>query len=175
MTAEVAANKDVGVLSVMLVDIGNAKRFSVTSRPSGATVAAPNGGVINLQRFNQDTITSPARIFSRGSVDVRNPNPDGKIWSDVPGMKPDVLPYGGNWHPNYLFRPTNIAPGKFYSYTWELDVTEYTIRAGHRLAIIIYGSDPEYTYRPTAPTEFTVNIGKNTRLSLPVINQPGQN
>ena len=168
MTAEVAASKDVGVLSVMIVDIGCEKRFSTASSRSGATVPAPNGGNIYMQRFIQDTITSPARIISRGSVDIRNPNPDGKLWFDVPGMKPEVLKYGGNWHPNYLFQTTNIVPGEFYSYTWELDVTEYKIKAGHRLALIIYGSDPEYTYRPTSPTEFTVNIGKNTRLALPV-------
>ena len=169
MTAEIAASKDVGVISAMLVDIGCAQRFSTSSSASGNTAPAPNGGTLNLQRFTRDTITSPARIISRGSVDVRNPNPDGKLWFELPGMKQDVLPYGGNWHPNYLFRSTNIVPGEFYSYTWELDVTEYTIRAGHRLALILYGSDPEYTYRPTVPTEFTVQIGQNTRLALPLI------
>ncbi|MCL1816587.1 MAG: hypothetical protein FWG43_03175, partial [Clostridiales bacterium] len=142
MTAEIAASKDVGALSCMLVEWWS-------------------GGV---------------KVVALGSVDVRNPNPDGTLSFDVPGIA--NIEKGGNWHPNYLFQTQDILPygtstptaANFNSYTWEMDVTEYTFRAGRELCVILFGSDPEFTFMTKAPTEFTVNIGPNTYLSLPIVN-----
>ena len=171
MTAEAAADKNYGALSAMVLDIGSAPRTTTGTIGSGRAVTLANGAIQPLN-FHA-TATAPYAIVSRGSVDIRNPNPDRKIWIDVPGME-FAWSYGGNWNPNYLFQSEDIVPGEFHSYTWELDVTEYTIRAGHKLAVILYGSDPEYTYlSPNAGdvTEFTVNIGPRTYLSLPIIGQ----
>jgi hypothetical protein len=136
MTAEVAANRDRGVISAMLVEI------------------APNNAV---------------RIVARSGVDVRNPNPAGTLAHQVPGMS--NIEFGGHWVPNFTFQSVDIVPGEFYSYTWELDVTDYTFRAGRRLGLILYGSDPAFTLRPlTETTEFTVRTGSGTFLQLPVVN-----
>jgi len=169
MTAEIAADKNYGALSAMVLDIGSAPRTTTSTTNSGRSIRLANG---NSQALNfHTTATAPYAIVSRGSVDVRNPNPDGKIWPEVPGMD-FARTYGGNWNPNYLYQSVEIKPGEFHEYTWELDVMEYTIRAGHKLGVIIYGSDPEYTYLPPnagAVTEFTANIGPRTYLSLPII------
>ena len=141
MTAEVAAHKDVGVISAMLLD------RSATS----------------------------VKIVAIGSVDIRNPNPDGTLSFQVPGLA--NIEKGGNWHANYLFQSADIVPygtatptaQNFNMYTWEMDITEYTFRAGNKLGLVIFGSDPLFTYRPTDATEFTVNIGPRTFLQLPVI------
>jgi predicted acyl esterase len=170
MTAEVAANKNYGALSAMVLDIGSAARTTTATTTTGArSITLANGSTRQLH-FNS-TSTGPLAIVSRGSVDIRNPNPDGKIWPEVPGMD-YATTYGGNWNPNYLYQTIEIKPGEFHSYTWELDVQEYTIRKGHRLAVILYGSDPEYTYLPLTAndvTEFTVNVGSGTYLSLPIV------
>jgi hypothetical protein len=134
MTAEVAVDKDVGVLSAMIVEI------------------AENGRV---------------RIVARGSVDVRNPNPAGTLTRDVAGDK--NLELGGHLHANYLFQPTDIIPGEFYEYTFEMCATEYTFRAGRQLGLLLFGADPEFTLRPFNGTEFTVNVGPRTFLQLPII------
>jgi hypothetical protein len=144
MTAEVAASKDVGVLSAMLLE------WKPTS----------------------------VKIVAIGSVDVRNPNPDGTITPDVPGLA--NITKGGNWHANYLFQSKDILPygtgtpaaANFNSYTWEMDVSEYTFTKGNQLGLILFGSDPEFTFMTHDPTEFTVNIGPNTYLSLPVVGGP---
>jgi X-Pro dipeptidyl-peptidase len=170
MTATVAADKNYGALSAMVIDIGMAPRTTTGTTTTGAkSIRLANG---NSQMLNfHTTTTNPYAIVSRGSVDIRNPNPDRKIWPQVPGMD-FADTFGGNWNPNYLYQTVDIKPGEFHEYTWELDVMEYTVRAGHKLGVILYGSDPEYTYLPpnaNAVTEFTVNLGPGTYLSLPII------
>ena len=169
MTANVAADKNYGALSAMVLDIGSTARTTTSSSTSGGrSIRLANGSSQTLS--TNTTTTNPFAIVSRGSVDIRNPNPDGKIWPEVPGME-FANTFGGNWNPNYLYQSVEIKPEQFHSYTWELDVMEYTIRAGHKLGVIIYGSDPEYTYLPpnaNAVTEFTVDIGPETYLSLPI-------
>jgi hypothetical protein len=140
ITAEVAASKDVGALSAMVIEWG-----------------------------------TTVKVVALGSVDIRNPNPEGTLSLDVPGLA--NISKGGNWHANYLFQSKDIVPygaeaptaQNFNSYTWEMDFTEYTFTRGNQLGLIIYGSDPEFTYMTKSPTEFTVNIGPNTFLSLPIV------
>ena len=141
MSAEVAVSKDVGALSAMVLEWWN----------------------------------SGIKVVAVGSVDVRNPNPDGTLSLDVPGIA--NISKGGNWHANYLFQSKDIIPygtstpsaENFNKYTWEMDITEYTFTAGRELCVILFGSDPEFTYVTKSPTEFTVNLGPNTYLSLPVV------
>lgn len=141
MTAEVAASQDRGVISAMLFE-------------SGTIRGVPDSTM----------------IVAKGNVNVRNPNPAGTLAFQVPGLS--NIEYGGNWHPNFLFQPTDIVPGNFYSYTWEMDVTEYTFTEGNTIGLIIFGSCPETTVVPkdaADATTFTVNIGPNTFLQLPVV------
>lgn len=49
-----------------------------------------------------------------------------------------------------------IIPGEFYKYSFDLVPTDYTIKAGHKLALIIYGIDAEQTQRPETVTEITI-------------------
>jgi hypothetical protein len=93
-------------------------------------------------------------------VDVQNPNFDAKIWNDC---------FDTHWMAAYTYQTTSIEPGKFYPYTWELDVTDYTVLAGHKLVLMLFGSDPEYTFRPFNATGFQVEIGPETFISLPIV------
>ncbi|MCL2164251.1 MAG: hypothetical protein FWH55_07635 [Oscillospiraceae bacterium] len=161
MTAKVKADKNVGTISAMLVDFGSERRYGSGTTTTGAgTVIYPNGTTGALSMFSLAAANSPARIISRGSVDVQNPNYDGTIFIDNPDTK---------WMADYTFQTTAVTPGEFYPYTWEMDVSEYELLAGHKLALMIYGTDPEYTIRPFNATEFTVEVGPETYLSLPVI------
>jgi len=158
MTAKIAANKNVGAISAMLIDVGNERRYGSRTAVTD-TVIGPHGQRVNLISWSRNTNPTPARIISRGSVDVQNPNFDGKIWTDC---------FDTHWMAPYTYQTTTIEPGKFYPYTWELDVMDYTVLAGHQLVLMLYGSDPEYTLRPYNPTEFTVETGPETYLSLPL-------
>jgi uncharacterized repeat protein (TIGR02543 family) len=95
---------------------------------------------------------------------VQNPNWDGKLWYQSREQ---------NWMANYEFQTTAIKPGTFYPYTFEMNVMEYTVLAGHQLALMIFGSDPEYTIRPFNATGFKVEIGPDTYLSLPLVTPHG--
>ncbi|MDR2713454.1 MAG: hypothetical protein LBB91_10130, partial [Clostridiales bacterium] len=160
MTAQIKADKNVGFVSAMLVDYGSERRYGSGTTNTG-TVVLPNGANLNLVSWSQNANATPARIISRGSVDIQNPNYDRKIWSDCPDT---------NFIPNYYFQTTAIEPGKYYSYTWELDVMDYTVLKGHKLGLLIYGTDPEYTTRPFNPTEFTIRLDAGVSyLSLPIV------
>jgi X-Pro dipeptidyl-peptidase len=159
MTAQVAADKKVGAISAMLVDFGSEIRFGTGTTITGSMIG-PHGQSVNLVSWSQNASATPAKIISRGSVDVQNPNYDGKIWSDC---------FETNWMAPYTYQTTDIAPGTYYPYTWEMDVMNYTVLAGHKLILMIYGSDPEYTSRPYNPTGFTVAIGPSTYISLPLV------
>ncbi|MCL2496115.1 MAG: hypothetical protein FWF04_01705, partial [Clostridiales bacterium] len=160
MTAKVKADKGVGSISAMLVDFGSERRYGSGTANSGETVVLPNGTSANLVNWSRDANATPARIISRGAVDVQNPNYDGKIWSDC---------FDTYFTPDYYFQTVEIEAGEFYPYTWEMDVMDYTVVAGHKLVLIIFSTDPEYTLRPFNPTEFTAEIGAGTYLSLPLV------
>lgn len=49
-----------------------------------------------------------------------------------------------------------IEEGKFYNYKFDMVPTDYTVKEGHKLALIIYGIDAEATQRPDTVTQITV-------------------
>ena len=44
---------------------------------------------------------------------------------------------------------------------------DYTVKAGHKLALVLYSVDPEVTYWPEAVTNFTVD-NTGTYVTIPV-------
>ena len=189
VTAKVAPSAKVGVISAMLVDLGagyhvhrmfgntangttpgTSNVSSVTNYPAGSAVVGGTtytwtASTTTTTRAIKSTTLDPWNIIARGSVSVQKPNYSGKTWIDS---------YETNWIPEYYYRTEVIEPGKFYPYTWELNVMDYTIPAGHKLGLILYTTDPEYTQRPrnTDPvTTMTVEIGPDTYLSLPIVGE----
>ncbi|MDR1916040.1 MAG: hypothetical protein LBQ58_05650, partial [Synergistaceae bacterium] len=163
VTAKVSANKKVGAISAMLVDYGFDNYVSTSTISTGNSIQyGGNAGSANLVRFTKSATLAPYKIIARGSVDVQNPNENGHIWNDA---------HDTNFVPEFIYRTTAVTPGEFYTYTWELDVTDYEIKEGHRMGLILYGSDPEYTNRPYNPTTFTVEVGPDSYLSLPVVGE----
>ena len=179
MTAKIASDKKVGGISAMLVDYGAANYVHRTFTSAGTIGSTTNvssvqnwpagnsssgtwdAGVTNLTILNKNTAVDPWNIISRGHVSVQKPNYNGKIWADAPET---------NYIPEFYYQTTVIEPGKFYPYTWELNVTDYTLKAGHKLGLILYSTDPEHIQRPLAnPTKFTVEIGPDTYLNLPLV------
>ncbi|MCL2165379.1 MAG: Ig-like domain-containing protein, partial [Oscillospiraceae bacterium] len=181
MTAKIASDKKVGGISAMLVDYGAANYVhrtfasagtvgsttnvnSVQNWPAGSSASGTWGAnTTNLTVLNKNTAIDPWNIISRGHVSVQKPNYNGNIWVDAPNT---------NYIPEFYYQTTVIEPGKFYPYTWELNVMDYTIKAGHKLGLILYSTDPEHIQRPlTNPTTFTVEIGQDTYLSLPIVGE----
>jgi hypothetical protein len=61
-----------------------------------------------------------------------------------------------------------ITPGTFYDYSFELMAKDSVVAAGRRLGLMILSSDNEFTVRPAAGTEVTVDLA-GTQISIPVV------
>lgn len=57
---------------------------------------------------------------------------------------------------NSIWSKESVEEGKFYSYQFDMVPTDHTIKAGHKLALILYGIDAEATQRPDAITNITI-------------------
>lgn len=172
MTAKAAADRKVGGISAMLVDLGADNYVHRTFASTGTMGSTQNtgnevvyypGSTAALTRQLKNTNVDPWNVFSRGTISVQKPNYTGKTWIDFPE---------DNFVPPYYYQTEVIEPGKFYPYTWALSIMDYTVKAGHKLALILYGTDPEYSQRPlTNPTKITVEIGPDTYLTLPLVGE----
>jgi len=49
-----------------------------------------------------------------------------------------------------------VCPGEFYEYSFSMIPMDYRLRKGHKLALLIYGTDAEATQRPSVVTSVTV-------------------
>ena len=61
-----------------------------------------------------------------------------------------------------------LKPGAFYDLEFDLQPDDQVIRAGQKIGLLIFSSDPEHTLHPAPGTELTVDLSK-TSLSLPVV------
>jgi X-Pro dipeptidyl-peptidase len=99
-------------------------------------------------------------------------------WTDSrPGRGGQMLPGNGGLITRGWADPQNhrsltesapLAPGRFYSFAFELVPDDQIIPAGQRIAVMIFGSDREFTLWPPPGTELTVDLD-GTSVELPVV------
>jgi len=66
-----------------------------------------------------------------------------------------------------LSRESRLTPGKAYTMTFRLASTDHVVPAGHRLALVIGGTDADNLAGPAAPGKLTVDLGRTSaRVSL---------
>lgn len=131
-------------LTALLVDYGT------DTRPTGDRVNTDEqvcygqsvpGDLGCTIRQTLATETAPYKIITRGWLDVRN---------------------------RHSFSRTEpIRPGKTYTFRWDLEPTDYVVKAGHRLGVILLSTDYDYTLRYPAGTEVAVRPGVS-RIMLPL-------
>lgn len=61
-----------------------------------------------------------------------------------------------------------LKPGAYYDLEFDLQPDDQVIRAGQKIGLMIFSSDPEHTLHPKAGTELTVDLSA-TALTLPVV------
>jgi len=61
-----------------------------------------------------------------------------------------------------------LVPGEFVDVTFDLQPDDQVIEKGERLGLMIFSSDHDFTMRPPAGTELTVDLA-GTSLTLPVV------
>ncbi|MEC8650979.1 MAG: CocE/NonD family hydrolase C-terminal non-catalytic domain-containing protein, partial [Planctomycetota bacterium] len=61
-----------------------------------------------------------------------------------------------------------LKPGAYYDLEFDLQPDDQVIRAGQKIGLMIFSSDPEHTLHPKAGTKLTVDLSA-TQLTLPVV------
>ena len=125
-------DRPAAILSAMAVDYGSACRLTEKTEtvcPDGI----PWGGGLYEDRtdYIREKSPSPCRIITRGHMNLQNREG--------------------------ICGAVQILPNHFYDYVLDLHPTDYTLDEGHRLGILIYGSDMELTPRPFVKTIYTLS------------------
>ncbi|MEV1333778.1 Xaa-Pro dipeptidyl-peptidase [Micromonospora costi] len=69
-------------------------------------------------------------------------------------------------------RTEPVKQGKLYDYRWTLEPKDYVFRAGHRIGVVVFSSDQEYTLLPLGGTRLRV-APNDSELRLPVVGGRG--
>jgi predicted acyl esterase len=86
--------------------------------------------------------TGEGTILTRGWIDPTNRNSD---WAQVP-----------------------LRPGRFYRIDFDMQPKDSVVPAGSRLALMVFSSDRDFTIRPGAGTQLTLDLARSS-LALPVV------
>jgi predicted acyl esterase len=86
--------------------------------------------------------TGNGTILTRGWIDPANRNSD---WADAP-----------------------VRPGRLYQMDFDMQPKDTVVPAGNRLAVMIVSSDRDFTIRPAAGTQLTVDLAHSS-LVIPVV------
>ena len=65
-----------------------------------------------------------------------------------------------------------VPQGQMNSYDWTFEPKDYIFPAGHRIGVVIFSSDQEYTLLPLGGTELTVSPGQSS-VTLPIVGGEG--
>lgn len=143
LKVRIASSADHGLLSAMLVDLGEAKRLQ--KKPTLLATKALNCGF----RWREDDLVgftygpkTSYQIISKGHINLQNRT--------------------APWQNDELF------PGTFYDVELALQPTFYTVPQGRKLALIIYATDLSATLRGNEALTYTLARDSLNQLILPL-------
>lgn len=134
-----------GIISAMLVDYGTEYRPTIDTEvvvPNGI-IYGGNAGSDDIVDFVVSDEATDYKVITRGWMDAQN-----RIAN---------------------YRVDSLTPGTEYTFNLSLEPIDYTVKAGHKLGLILYSTDAEYTMRPLTITNFEVNTSK-TFIEVPIVN-----
>lgn len=149
VTVRAAADQSTGILSAMLVDLSEDGMSAVMLEEYSEGVATETAqssalwygaGLANKDLLNFSTTETDSKIITRGWMDICNRTSAAKT--------------------------ETVVPSQYYTYTLELQPMDYTVKAGHKLALVLYSTDVEVTYWPAAVTNYTVD-NSGTSVTIP--------
>lgn len=142
VTMKVASSQDLGMLSVELIDFGEAKRLKPVP-----DVLVPKGLQLGYN-WREDNVVelklgspSPHKLISRGHINLQNrENP---------------------WKVN------DLKAGEFVEIELELHPTMYHLPKGRQIGVAVFGTDFEKTVRGNQDIEYTLDLN-GSQLDLPI-------
>lgn len=114
-------------------------------------------------------ISGTPKISIQASIDRKVANLTALL-VDYGGKEPKIVTRGWMDPQNLLSdkHPISIVPDEQYKFEWDMQPDDYVFQPGHRLGIVLIASDYEYTIRPPAGTEITIDLNQSN-ITLPII------
>lgn len=138
----IKSSTNVGLVSAMLVDYGDASRLTTKPVPQGSQIdRGINWQPTPLVEFQQAK-TTPNKMITIGHINMQNRE---NAW-----------------------RVNDLRPDEYVDLTLTLQPTLYQLTAGHQLGIVIYGTDFEMTVRGNQKITYTIDT-KHSQLLVPVV------
>lgn len=130
-----SSNGDRGILSAMLVEIGERRRLSVKQvvTEERKISLGRNAGTMDEVDFVLEENPSKYKVITRGHINIQNRKSS--------------------------YYKSRVVSKSFHRYSFEMVPTQYTLKKGSRLGLIIYGSDVEITQRPFHKTVYFLDEG----------------
>ncbi|NDU73492.1 CocE/NonD family hydrolase [Actinomadura sp. DSM 109109] len=137
-------------LTALLVDYGEDTRVNYLGAGSGIRTlttedchgeSTPADDAC-YRRTEVTTVASPVNVVARGWLDAQN-------------------------HRS-LSRPEPLRPGRSYTVSWQTLSQEYLLKKGHRLALVLAGTDADYNYDTPTGAKVTVDL-RGSSVSIPVV------
>ncbi len=121
-------------------------------RISGSPKVAIDAAFSKRANFSVALVSYPGEGTGAGTIVTRG-------WMDPENRNSD-----------YVSEPT--TPGTYYRLSFTMQAKDTVIAAGRRLGLMVFSSDREYTIRPAAGTQVSVDVGTST-LTLPIVGGSG--
>ncbi|WP_405431855.1 Xaa-Pro dipeptidyl-peptidase [Micromonospora sp. NBC_00617] len=143
-------------------------------------VANPDTASANRLAYRSPTLTRDVRFSGRPEMRLRMAI-DNKPDANLTAYLVDYGPAGSSSAPTVVTRgwmdPQNrksadrtspVRQGKLYDYRWTMEPKDYIFPAGHRIGVVVFSTDQEYTLLPRGGTELRV-APNDSELRLPVV------
>ncbi|MFC9973236.1 Xaa-Pro dipeptidyl-peptidase [Spirillospora sp. NPDC127200] len=147
---QISLDKPTANLTALLVDFGEDTRVDHLGAGSGIETLATESchGESTAEddacykQTRTKTRTSAVNVVARGWLDAQNRKS--------------------------LSNPTPLTPGAYYGVRWEALAQEYVFKKGHRLALVLAGTDRDYNSDTPTGAKVTVDLGRSS-VSVPVV------
>ncbi|MEV4809121.1 Xaa-Pro dipeptidyl-peptidase [Micromonospora avicenniae] len=143
-------------------------------------VAGPDAASPNRLAYLSPALEQDVRISGRPEMRLRMAI-DNKPDANLTTYLVDYGPAGSTAAPTVVTRgwmdPQNrksaarteqLKQGKLYDFRWTLEPKDYIFPAGHRIGVVVFSSDQEYTLLPNGGTKLRV-APDHSELRLPVV------
>ncbi|WP_268912527.1 Xaa-Pro dipeptidyl-peptidase [Lentilactobacillus sp. SPB1-3] len=143
LSLNVTSDQNIGMLSAKIVDFGEAHRLTPTP-----TVLEPlqislgyNWRKDNLREFTYEKKLSQFKKITDGHINLQNR------------------------HNSY--QVDEVEPGKAYQVEFDLEPEVFRVIKGHRIGIILFSADLDYTIRTNQEINYQIDLAKS-EISLPI-------
>ncbi|MCP2336110.1 Xaa-Pro dipeptidyl-peptidase [Actinomadura rupiterrae] len=150
---KVKLDKPTSDLTVLLVDYGTDTRVDYLGAGSGIKT------LTTRSCFGESTADDSACYRDTQTTTTTTPlNVVARGWMDA-------------WNRTSLSHPTPLAAGKYYSINWKTLSQEYVLKQGHRLGLVIAGTDYDNTTETPTGANVTVDLAGSS-VTVPVVLAP---